>query len=220
MINVMRVNRAVLRRLGVAAAVGGLAVCLPWLARYGRGIHDISRPAVLIGFATFYTGITYLWLHWRSRRRTEIIDLEDMPKIPTVHFEYEDSIVRSRLVFENGDSAFLAFTRVGPDLYRLEMSSITGEVVYGDIIRAKETADGALLFAEIVEPSNLTTLQIVWGDPTTDKTDRIQSIRKRVIEAGGMWERVFGGILIVSTPPGIAKMIYEEISHTPSRTLR
>jgi hypothetical protein len=37
-------------------------------ARYGGGIHDVSFPAVLIGSATFYSGVTYLCLRWRSMR--------------------------------------------------------------------------------------------------------------------------------------------------------
>jgi hypothetical protein len=86
-----------------------------------------------------------------------------------MHFEYEDSCV----VYENGDSEQLLLTNMGPDLYRLEESSLLFDAVYGDIIRVKMMADGALLFVEIAERSNLTTQRWILGMGMTN--ERIQS---------------------------------------------
>ena len=133
-----------------------------------------------------------------------------MPKTPTPHFEYDDSIVLSRLVYENGDSEQLALTRVGRDLYRLDESSFAGDAVYGDIIRVKEMANGALLFVEITDRSNLTTHSWMLSAEVI-ATERIQAILKSVMEAGGMWKQAFGGLLMVHVPPDIAKAIFEQI---------
>lgn len=140
-----------------------------------------------------------------------------MPTTPTVHFEFEDSIIRSRLVYENGDSEQLALTRVGPDLFRLDESSFAGDAVYGDTIRVKEMTDGALLFVEITDRSNLTTQSWILSAEVL-KTERFQSILRGVMEAGGMWEQAFGGLLMVHTPPNIAKTISEQISNGQSLT--
>ena len=78
-----------------------------------------------------------------------------MSKTPTVHFDFADIIVRSRLVYENGDSEQLALTAVGLDLRRLDESSFVGDARYGDIIRVKEMDDGALLFVELAERTTL-----------------------------------------------------------------
>jgi hypothetical protein len=134
-----------------------------------------------------------------------------MPTTPSVHFNYEDSTVRSHLVYENGDSEQLALLRVGPDLRRLEESSFAGDAVYGDIIRVREMDDGTLLFIEITNRSNFVTRSwILSADALA--TERIQSILKSVMKAGGMWEIAFGGLLMVHLPPDIAKSIFEQIS--------
>jgi len=105
---------------------------------------------------------------------------------------------------------------MGPDLYRLDERSFASDAVYGDIIRVNEMANGALLFIEITERSTLTTQSWILS-PEVLGTERIQSILNSVMEAGGMWEQAFGGVLMVHTPPGIAEMIFEEITHTPSK---
>ena len=134
-----------------------------------------------------------------------------MPTTPTVHFNYEDSTVRSHLVYENGDSEQLALFRVSPDLRRLEESSFAGDALYGDIIRVREMDDGTLLFIEITERSKLVSGSWVMSADVI-ATERVQSILKSVMEAGGMWEIAFGGLLMVHLPPDIAKSIFERIS--------
>jgi hypothetical protein len=88
--------------------------------------------------------------------------------------------------------------------------------VYGDIIRVKEKGDGALLFAEIVERSELTTQSWLLSAEVL-ATERIQSVLNNVIEAGGMWEQAFGGLLLVHTPADMAKAVFENITDTASK---
>ena len=134
-----------------------------------------------------------------------------MPTTPTVHFDFDDSTVRCRLVYENGDSEQLALFRVAPDLRRLEESSFAGDAVYGDIIRVKEMDDGTLLFIEIADHSKLITRSWLFSAEVL-ATERVQSILKSVMESGGMWEIAFGGLLMVHLPPDIAKSIFEQIT--------
>lgn len=133
-----------------------------------------------------------------------------MSKTPTVQFRFADTIVRSKLIFENGDSEQLALTVVGPDLRRLDESSFVGDFRYGDIIRVKEMDDGALLFADIVERTPLVTRS--WIRPADVlKSEGMNAILTKVMQAGGMWEQAFGGLLIVHLPPEIAEPVFQQI---------
>ena len=102
-----------------------------------------------------------------------------------------------------------------PGLYRLEESSFAGEAVYGDTIRALQMPDGTLLFREIVGRSPLTTQSWILSEKVLG-TERIRSVLARVINAGGMWEQAFGGMLIVHTPPDIAETVFREITEMSS----
>jgi len=141
--------------------------------------------------------------------------VQKMPNDPTVHFEYnEDGAARSRVVYENGDSEQLKLTAVAPELYRLEESSFAGEAVYGDTIRAHR-----ILFREIAGRSTLTTQSWILSESVLG-TERIRRVLARVINAGGMWEQAFGGMLIVHTPPDIAETVFREITETSSNAIR
>jgi len=73
-----------------------------------------------------------------------------------------------------------------------------------------------LLFAEIVERSELTTQSWLLSAEVL-ATERIQSVLNNVIEAGGMWEQAFGGLLLVHTPADMAKAVFENITDTASK---
>ena len=107
-------------------------------------------------------------------------------------------------------------TAVAPELYQLEESSFAGEAVYGDIIRVHQMSDGALLFREIAERSTLTTQSWILSERVL-ATERISRVLAKVIDAAGMWEQAFGGMLIVHTPPGLAKAIFDEITQASSK---
>ncbi len=109
-----------------------------------------------------------------------------------------------------GDSETLLLTPVGGDLFRLEESSFVTDAVYRDVIRATEAEDGALRFVEIAERSPLVTNSCILRQELI-KSEAIQSILERIMEQGGNWEQVFGGMLIVHTPPSTAKEIEDQI---------
>ena len=134
-----------------------------------------------------------------------------MSKTPTVHFDFADTIVRSRLVYENGDSEQLALTAVGLGLRRLDESSFVGDARYGDIIRVKEMDDVALLFVELAERTTLVSQSWIMSADVL-KSERMDAILKNVMQVGGMWEQAFGGLLIVHLPPEIAEPVIHQIN--------
>jgi hypothetical protein len=136
---------------------------------------------------------------------------------PIVHFEFENNRARHRVLYENGDSETLAMTKVGPDLYRLEESSFVGDAVYGDVIQCKPTDDGSMLFEEIVERSKLVTQSGIFSREFL-AMDRVRSILDSVMEAGGMWEQAFGGLLIVHTPAEIADAVSDRLRNASPTT--
>jgi hypothetical protein len=63
-----------------------------------------------------------------------------------------------RMSFQDGDSETLLVTPLGPNLYRIEESSVLGEVSYHDVIEADLQTDGTVRFLRVVTPSGLTTV--------------------------------------------------------------
>lgn len=137
-----------------------------------------------------------------------------MPSDPTipVHFDFgEADDGCSLLRYPSGDSERLMLTAVGPDLYRLEESSFVDDAVYGDTIRAETSANGDLLFSEIVLRSQLVTDSWILSADLL-ATERIRRLLTTVTDAGGMWEQAFGGLLMIHAPENIAKDIFDEIN--------
>jgi len=135
-----------------------------------------------------------------------------MQSHPIVHFEYGENNAggRAHVVFENGDSEWLILTKVGEGLYRLEESSFAGEAMYGDTIRADSTPNGDLIFRGLAERSALKSQSWVLSAELIE-SEPINAILANVIAAGGMWERAFGGVLLIHTPPAITEAISERI---------
>jgi hypothetical protein len=136
---------------------------------------------------------------------------------PIVHFEFKDDRAQFHVLYENGDTEGLAMTKVGPDLYRLEESSFVGDAVYGDVIQCRSADDGPLLFEKIAERSKLVTKSGIFSQEFL-ASDQVRSILDSVIQAGGMWELVFGGFLIVHTPAEIADTISDQLKNVSLRT--
>ena len=136
-----------------------------------------------------------------------------MPSDPTipVHFNFgEAGDGRNLIRYANGDSERLMLTEAGPNLYRLEESSFAGDAVYGDIIRADRSANGDLTFHEIVERSSLVTHSWILSADVL-ASERIRQLLTTVVDAGGMWEQAFGGLLMIHAPENIAKAIFDEV---------
>ena len=98
-----------------------------------------------------------------------------------------------------GDSERLLLTPIGENLFRVEERSFVTDAVYRDVIRATEIQDSALLFVEIAERSPLVTNSWILSLELI-QSDAVQLVLKQVMDQGGNWEQVFGGVLLVHTP--------------------
>jgi len=104
----------------------------------------------------------------------------------------------------------LLLTPVGDTLFRVEQSSFVTDAVYRDVIRVTETQDGALLFVEIAERSPLKTNTWILSQQVM-QSEALESVLKQIMDQGGNWEQVFGGVLIVHTSPETAKEIEDRV---------
>ena len=102
--------------------------------------------------------------------------------------------------FQDGDSETLLVTPMGQNLYRMEESSLLGEVSYHDVVEAEPQPDGLLRFLRVSTPSELK--RVSWMlPPSLTESPNLSVLLGKVLAAGGNWERVFGGCLIVHLPP-------------------
>ena len=115
-----------------------------------------------------------------------------------------------RLLYEGGDSESALVTPLGANRYRLEENLLLGEATYHDILEAEAQADGTLRYLRVAEPSGLKTESWILSKTLIESPD-LTKLLERVDAAGGRWERVYGGVLIVSVPPTSAG-IFDEIN--------
>jgi hypothetical protein len=92
----------------------------------------------------------------------------------------------------------------------VEESSFITDAVYRDVIRATEAQDGSLLFVEIVERSTFVTSSWILSQELVE-SPAVQQVLKQIVDRGGNCERVFGGGLIVHTPPTMAREVEDQI---------
>ena len=132
-----------------------------------------------------------------------------MAETPTVPIRYDGNEERT-LVFADGNSERLLFSAVGPDLFRLEESSLLGECRYHDTIRASRRDDNSLQFQEIVTPSGLQTEEWILSKDLMESSD-FSLVLDWVMSVGGNWEQAFGGLLLVPVPPHFAETAHSRI---------
>jgi hypothetical protein len=125
-----------------------------------------------------------------------------------------------QLSFQNGDSETLLVTPMGQNLYRLEESSALGEASYHDVIEGELQADGTVRFIRIYASSGLKTVSWVLSQSLIECPDMTILLGK-VMAAGGNWERIFGGVLILHLPPAAHDSLVKEFdalfsSQTPA----
>lgn len=100
----------------------------------------------------------------------------------------------------DGDTEDLLVTSMGSDLYRLEESSLFGELRYHDIIEAETRSDGGLQFMRIAYPSQSKTLSWILPEEAF-AAPILKKLLDRVMYIGGNWERTLGGVLTLHLPP-------------------
>ena len=114
------------------------------------------------------------------------------------------------IVYPDGSREGLLVSSVGPNLYRLEESSLLGEAVFGDIIEAEPTPDGSLQFKRVASASDMNTVSCLLT-PGQMNAPGLQPLLDRVMSLGGNWERAMDGVLLVHLPRSVHLDIEAEI---------
>ena len=117
----------------------------------------------------------------------------------------------ARVALSDSDTEELLVTAVGFNLYRLEESSILGEVKYHDIIETELETDGTLRLVQVAASSGLITVSWVVTEAQFDSTN-LKLLLDKVITAEGNWERSLGGLLMLHLPPAKAAAIVGEFN--------
>lgn len=123
----------------------------------------------------------------------------------------------ARISFSDGHEEDLTILPIGGNKFRLEESSLLGEATYRDIIEAELQPDGSLRFLRLVAPSGLKTVSCVLSD-VQFKSQRLCALLETITAAGGGWERVFGGVLILHVPTADETFVLNslrEVSENP-----
>jgi hypothetical protein len=124
-----------------------------------------------------------------------------------------------KLSFQEGDNETLLVTPISRDLYRLEETSVFGEISYHDVIEAEPNTDGTLRFRRLVTPSGLITVSWILAK-TLIESPALSLLLGKVIAVGGNWERLLGGCLILHLPPAEHDRLSREFnnlfSHWPT----
>jgi hypothetical protein len=113
---------------------------------------------------------------------------------------YAEKPRAAQITLGDGDTEELLVTPVGPNLYRLEESSLLGEVQYHDVIEAETLSDGGLRLVRVATPSGLKTASWVLPENVFE-SPVLKGLLDRVMAVGGNWERTFGGVLTLHLPP-------------------
>jgi hypothetical protein len=116
-----------------------------------------------------------------------------------------------RMSFQDDEETLLV-TPMGPNLYRMEESSVLGEVSYHDVIEAELQTDGTVRFLRVLTPSGLTTVSWILSQ-TLLESPALSALLEKVMAVGGNWERIFGGVLLLHLPPTEHDLIVGEFNN-------
>lgn len=119
--------------------------------------------------------------------------------------------------YPDGSSEGLLVSPVGPNLYRLEESSLLGEAVFGDVIEAEPMQEGVLLFKRVAAASGMTTMSCVLT-PEQMQAPGLQPLLDRIMSLGGNWERALDGLLMIHLPKSADLDIEAEVKALSSTT--
>ena len=99
-------------------------------------------------------------------------------------------------------------TPMGGNLYRLEHSTLLGEVRYHDIIQAEQWSEGKLKLLQVVARSGLKTLSFI-VPKEIQESPAMLAFLKKVKQMRGNWESRFG-ILILHLRDSDAPLLLDE----------
>jgi hypothetical protein len=108
----------------------------------------------------------------------------------------EPGAIDVELTFDEGASIeHVLVTPLALHQYRLEESPVSGDNLrYRDVIEAEPQADGCLRFLRLVEKSPF-RISVYFLPKNVIDSQQFQDVLKRVLEIGGNWEIVFGGVV-------------------------
>lgn len=90
-------------------------------------------------------------------------------------------------------------SRVG-DIYRLESVPVASETIaYGDTFEADQRGE-ELVLRRVVQRTNRRNYSFAISDEAREST-QLADLLRMIEGAGGVWDRVFGGLLLISMPP-------------------
>ena len=116
------------------------------------------------------------------------------------------------ITFPNNVTEDIALTPVEGGQYRAECSCFMGEpqVFYGDVIEIKPTGERSGKFLRVVKWSGLRVSCHIIGKSII-VSDLLQALLDKIMQVGGNWERVFGGVLLVHLPESVALDVDSEL---------
>jgi hypothetical protein len=116
-----------------------------------------------------------------------------------------------QMTFQDGDSEGLLVTPLGPNLYRLEESSVFGEASYHDVVETEAQTDRTLRFMRVLTPSGLKTVSRILPQAKFE-SPALSALLDKVMAVGGNWERIFGGVILLHLPPAEQDLIVGEFN--------
>ena len=97
-------------------------------------------------------------------------------------------------------SESLPVTHLGGNHYRAEGSAIFGEELYWhDELEIECTNEGRGRFVRVLKRSGLRVESFVISKKITD-SERLRDLFDAVVESGGNWEIIYGGVLLTHVP--------------------
>lgn len=106
--------------------------------------------------------------------------------------------ILARITFGAITNDDLTVVPLGNNRYRLEDAPlIEDSVFYSDIIEAHLQEDGSLIFVKVIERSEMRHYDYILPRKTFE-SGGFDELLGRIVEAGGRWTQVFGGVPIES----------------------
>lgn len=123
---------------------------------------------------------------------------------------------------QGSGSETLAAEQITADTFKLlENPILNCRINYGTTVRVTEDANGELVMSKIISASDYMTRRFMLSN-SLNETELRTKIGKPILDAGGMWEVVFGGIAFVHIPKDSTfniDQIFKENNYFPTEII-
>lgn len=100
---------------------------------------------------------------------------------------------------QDGAYETVAAEQESSDTYKLlETPALSCRINYGTTIKVQADEKGELEMVKVVRASDYITRRFML--PSLSKTELMEKLGNPILEAGGLWEIVFGGIIFIHMP--------------------